>query len=532
MFGLFEQYPFFIYNQCMTYSNLVKKVLETREPDSSKWDQWTQTLDLYPISNCDSILTFKQMIEQFQKENTKVIVAGDYDCDGILATTIMVSGLRQIGLEANFYVPDRIKEGYGLSINTVRMAHKKGYGAIITVDNGVSAHEALLQAKEYGMHVIVTDHHTIETEIPCDCLVHPTLMEEHFSTLCGAAVAYECIRSLGIDDSYLLQLAGVASIGDVMVVKGQTRALIQQAIISLNQRHEPHIFSLLDSQTCNDENIAFQVVPKINAVGRLSNLGNANNVVRYFLSEDYSIIQSYKDQIIRLNEQRKRFSQEMVQIAKLKLHVQDEVYVVADASFHEGIIGLVAGNICSQTKKPTIILAKTPNGYKASMRSPSGFDCMEFLKPFEHFSQLGGHTQAAGFFINLVDYSLFTQFIKKRASEYKWKAQKEETIVVKEEELSIEEIQSLDILRPFGPGFEKPFFEIQEPFVKKMFSFQNGKHCKYTLYSGLQCMNFNQSQEDRDISTSQLKSFKGYATVNEYRGKQESTLILESIEQK
>ncbi len=171
-----------------------EKVLRYLEPDESRWSYWLEKQELQSVSEATCIHTFVDRIKNAREQNKKVIVCGDYDCDGILATTIMVDGLQKYGLEVGFYIPDRIKEGYGLNCNTVSLAHKKGYELLVTVDNGVKAHDALSLAKESGMETIVTDHHRIEEEICCDVLVHPTKMEESFSTLCGAAVAYECIR--------------------------------------------------------------------------------------------------------------------------------------------------------------------------------------------------------------------------------------------------------------------------------------------------------------------------------------------------
>lgn len=514
----------------MELSNLVKKVLESKHIPNNEWDLWTHTLDLYPVSQTENMKTFVQLVQQAKENGQKVIVAGDYDCDGIMATSIMVYGLRQFGLECGFYIPDRITEGYGLSETLVKQAHAKEYEVLITVDNGVSAHDALHLAKEFGMIRIVTDHHKIENDVDCECLVHPGTMEAVFSSLCGAGVAYECMRALGVDDDYLLEMACVASIGDVMRVTGETRAIIQQGILRLEKDRRNQIVSLLDTySSINEENIAFQVVPKLNAVGRLSNLGNVNNVVRYFLSTDFQECASYREQIVHLNNQRKQKSQEMVSLAKSKLHPQEDVLIVADSSFHEGIIGLVAGSLCHEFDKPTIILSKNDNGYKASMRSPEGFDCIEFLRDFDSFEQIGGHSQAVGFFVNLEDYPAFVQYVKERYPSYQWHKQEKETVPVTEQDLTLEDIRSLDVLRPFGPGFENPLFELKDPFVQRIIPIQNGKHGKYLLYGGLSCMNFNQSQRDRNISTTDIQSFIGRAQVNTLRNRVEPTFIIEEI---
>lgn len=510
-------------------TELTKKVLEFLEPDTSKWEYWTTSQPLNSISESACMERFKKRIAQAVSNCEKVIVAGDYDCDGISATTIMVSGLRQLGLECGFYIPDRIKEGYGLSEAIVTLAHKKGYSLIITVDNGIKSTQALALAKELGMDVIVTDHHTMDEEVNCDIVVHPTLMESCFETLCGAGVAYECMRVLGVDNDYLLQLAGLASISDMMIVKGQTRALIQNALRLMNQTHEKHIFSLATDREVNETSIGFQVVPKLNAIGRLSNLANVNNVVRYFLAQDDESIFTLGQQITQINTIRKQLSDQMQKTALMKCKGNEDIFMIEDASFHEGIIGLVAGSICASFNKPCIVLAKNEQGYKASMRSPEGFNCMDFLGEYPHFVTFGGHGNAAGFSLNLNEYDLFEKFIHTRIKEYTYSVKKKNTLVIDDEELSLKTIQSLDILRPFGPGFVFPSFEIVQPKIKSLYDFQNHKHRKYTLDSGLQCMRFNQSEAEYKKSVNAIYSFIGTVQINQYQGRKQVNFVIDEI---
>lgn len=510
-------------------TELTRKVLEYLEPNQTKWEYWTSKQKLNPVSKANCMESFKARILKAVDHQEKVIVAGDYDCDGITATTIMVSGLKSLGLDCGFYIPDRIKEGYGLSEATVSLAHKKAYSLIITVDNGVKSKQALALAKELSMDVIVTDHHTMDEEVDCDIVVHPTMMESCFSTLCGAGIAYECMRVLGVDNDYLLQLAGLASISDMMIVKGQTRALIQNALRLMNQTHEKHIFSLATDRELNETSVGFQVVPKLNAIGRLSNLANANNVVRYFLAQDDESIFALSSQITQINTMRKQLSDQMQKKAYSKCNINDDIFVIEDTSFHEGIIGLVAGSLCSRFNKPCIVLAKNEQGYKASMRSPEGFNCMDFLGPYEHFVVFGGHENAAGFSLNLNEFGLFEKFVHQRIHEYTYEAKKKNTLVIDDEELSLETIQSLDTLRPFGPGFVFPSFEIVHPKIKNLYDFQNHKHRKYTLESGLQCMRFNQSDIEYKKSVNAIYSFIGTVQINQYQGRKQVNFVIDEI---
>lgn len=219
----------------------------------------------------------------------------------------------------------------------------------------------------------------------------------------------------------------------------------------------------------------------------------------------------------------------MQKTALMKCKGNEDIFMIEDASFHEGIIGLVAGSICASFNKPCIVLAKNEQGYKASMRSPEGFNCMDFLGEYPHFVTFGGHGNAAGFSLNLNEYDLFEKFIHTRIKEYTYSVKKKNTLVIDDEELSLKTIQSLDILRPFGPGFVFPSFEIVQPKIKSLYDFQNHKHRKYTLDSGLQCMRFNQSEAEYKKSVNAIYSFIGTVQINQYQGRKQVNFVIDEI---
>ena len=510
-------------------STLARTVLEHLEPDHTKWEEWIEKKPLYPVSSCEEMQQFIQCMQDAKINKKKVFIAGDYDCDGIMSTTIMTDGLRLYGIECGFYIPDRIKEGYGLNEMMVQLAHQKGYDILITVDNGVKADAALELAHSLNMETIVTDHHMIDEEPECDILIHPSTMEPCFSTLCGAGIAYECIRALHVDTDYHLQLACVASVADVMQVSLQTRCLIQQGLQSLNEKKERHIMKFVTDTHLNEVSIGFQISPKLNAIGRLSNMANVNNVVRYFLSEDDSEIVHVSNQIKEINERRKQMSAQSCEYARSMVNQTDEIILICQANFHEGIIGLVAGDIMNQTHKPVIIGARNQNGYKMSMRSPKGFHCMEFLEPFEYFQTVGGHAQAAGFSIDLDTYDKFEKFIHQRIQSYKWNLEKADVIEIDPSQIDVKTIESLDVLRPFGPGFECPSFEIRHPNIKSFFDIQNRKHRRYTLSEGLSCMRFNQPVSEIEKSVNAIDSFVGTLQINQYQGRKQANFIINEI---
>ncbi|MGM9912135.1 single-stranded-DNA-specific exonuclease RecJ [Floccifex sp.] len=511
-------------------SILSKKVLQFIEPDCSKWNQWLEHNDLEPISNSECIQNFIQIITEAKESNTKILVAGDYDCDGIMATTIMVDGLRKFGIDCGFYIPNRLKEGYGLHAHTVDLAYKKGYKIIVTVDNGIKAFDALERAEQLGITTIVTDHHTLDEFVPCDLLVHPNEMEPSFSSLCGAGVAYECIRALKVDTPFHLMCACVASIGDMMPVKDETRWIIQKGIKCLNQSHEKHFFALSKDPVLNETSIAFQIVPKLNALGRLSDVANVNNAVRYFLSDGDCT--NFVCQMEQINDKRKNMSSNMTQQAIQKLDQDKDVLFVYDQNYHEGIIGLTCGQINSQFDKPCIVATSCDGICRCSMRAPLGFNCVEFLKDFPYFETMGGHKQAAGF--TFVDEQIpeFEQYIEQKSQSYQWQKEEKKTLLVNSDELNLSQVKGLDVLRPFGPGFELPSFEIQSVKVKSLFDFQNGKHRKYVLENGLECMDFNQSLDHFQNKNRAISSLIGSVSISSYRKKESVNFCIDAIKYK
>lgn len=510
-------------------SPLVSQVLELLEPDPSKRSDWIGAAPFAAPPASEAMQAFKARVDQAAENQEKIFVAGDYDADGILATAIMTAGLRRLGVQTGFYIPDRIKEGYGLSPQTVEKAAEKGYSLIITVDNGVKADAALKKAAELGIDVIVTDHHQYENRPDCLILVHPNVLEEPFAYLCGAGIAYECLRVLHTDTNRELMYAAAASVGDCMQVKAQTRAIIQEGLARLNETQEPHLASLSKDRKIDESTIGFQIVPKINAAGRLSNMANVNNIVRYFLSDNPRDIRQIASQLESINEQRKRMSEQTVARVSSLIKPYKPILLAADPSFHEGIVGLAAGNLSTRHLKPVIVCTLSEGGYKCSMRAPVGFDCMEFLQGFDAYAALGGHTRAAGFTILEENWEAFKTFINQAGSAYEWTLSEPPRLTINPADCTADNIESLDILRPFGEGFKCPEFVIDHPRITGVFDLSGGKHRKFTLENGLQCLHFNQTSQDMAASVLSVSQLIGTLSVSRYQGRRQPNFLIDEI---
>lgn len=508
-----------------------RRVLGHMVKDPDQREEFIGAKPLYPVSKSQCVNDFVCRIHKAAENKEKILVAGDYDCDGILATSILVDALQKLDLTAGFYIPDRIKEGYGLQPKTVRMAKERGYSLIITVDNGVEAHAALQEAGKLGVEVIVTDHHKIQTSPDCSLLVHPSLMEEEFSPLCGAGLAYELIRAMELDEDKHLQWAAAASVADCMNVTGETRAIIQQGLIALNEKRERHLSLLCNTSRYTEEEIGFQIAPRINSVGRLANMANANNLVRYFLNNNPVQLQEFASQLDTLNQTRKELSALTVSRATVKIRAQWPVLLAADPSFHEGVVGLAAGNLCQKTGKPVIIGAVNDFAVKCSMRAPEGFDCMAFLDEFEEgYEARGGHAQAAGMTISLDNWDAFQKFVFRQGLKSEWTPAKPAPLAVDPETITVEDLHSLDLLRPFGKGFELPPFEINHPRVVSVYDLSGGRHRRFTLAGGLQCLHFNQSESDMTRSVLTIRRFVGKPSLNVYNGRESVNFLIDEID--
>ncbi|MBE6109424.1 MAG: recombinase RecJ [Erysipelotrichaceae bacterium] len=414
------------------------------------------------------------------KRGEKVFVGGDYDADGICATAIMKKTLDLLKIPNGYYIPDRFKEGYGLSKETVTLAARKGYQLIITVDNGVKAHEALAEAKKLGMDVIVTDHHRIEEEIGADIVVHPDYMEERYEYLCGAGVALELsMRLCGIQED-LIALACIASIGDVMALWKETRKIVLEGMEIMKRRIPRSVASMFrPGSTVNWTSIAFQIVPKLNSVGRMNDLSNVNTLVPFLLSNNPEAINSYTRQLEHVNDVRRQLSD--TQTALAESMVKDEKFIlIYHEKFHEGICGLIAGRLANTYHKPALVLARHEREIKGSGRSVDGFDMFSFFSDFTELSSFGGHEQAVGVGLKAEDLEAFRAHVNEKMKEVSVVESTHENtaIAVKSDEITMDEIMDLQRAEPL-PKEINAYFAITDAQVLTVK--ETDKVIKYTI---------------------------------------------------
>lgn len=435
----------------------------------------------------------------------RIVVFGDYDVDGVTATAMLYSYLESVGAQVFYKLPNREKDGYGLSMNAIEMMAEKEVNLVITVDNGITAVGEIARAQEYGIDVIVTDHHTPPQELPCAySLINPHLPDDQSpcKTLCGAGVAFKLICALeGVSCEEMIpyygDFAAIGTVADIMVLEGENRTLVQQGLCTLEQTEREGLRALLDvcqlqQVPLTAQSIAFRIAPRLNAAGRMQ---DATLALDLLLCDDPDYAQELAQRLESQNTDRKQTEQEMVseilqQIQQNPEDLSGRILVLWGKNWHAGVIGIVASRMVEKFAKPAIIISVDENGQgKGSGRSIAGISLYDAIASAKDLLvQFGGHQAAAGLTIReecLQDF---------RSAVNEW-AQREHFIMplppievdaqVNLSELTLEQVQALSVLEPFGHGNPTPVFLVKNVVIDAVFSVRDGKHARVRFSDGV-----------------------------------------------
>lgn len=417
-----------------------------------------QSEDDVPSSD-PCVLEAIELLKTAKENANKIMVCGDYDCDGITSTTMLIHLLQKngfvLGETLGYYIPNRLEEGYGVTKETIISASQKGYNTFIFVDNGVKAFEAIAEIKKRGHSLLIMDHHQIEEPIDDVCVMHPDYMEPYFDGLCGAGLVYVLANTMNQSDAFIETLGAIGTIGDVMDLKYQNRVLVKKGLKHLNENPLPVISSLLNRPTDSytAEFLSYQVVPVFNAVGRLSDLGNVNQVVKYLLSDDPVTIQFFATQMKELNQKRKAMSQQMSQDAFTFL-TDHSFQVIFNPEFHEGLVGIIAGQIARGTSKPALVMTQKGDVIKGSARS-NHFNVYHFLDQFsEHYEAFGGHENACALTIPAHKFDAFRKAVNEAMDEVSLDEPSMDALIIDAKAFTVDAYDELMEFAPFGQGFD------------------------------------------------------------------------------
>lgn len=484
-------------------------------------------------------MTLERIQEAIENEE-KICIYGDYDCDGILATTILYQTLLELGANVGYHIPNRLVDGYGLNIERVKQMEEKGYSLIITVDNGVKAFEAIEYACECGIDVIVTDHHQFDADLPeAFSIIHTRLSPEYpFKDISGGFVAYKLASSLlGRQDKYLYCLAAITTISDMMPLIDENRSLVKKALTFMEQEKYPSIELLLgNNQTYSTTSLGFVVAPKINSFGRLPEMCNPNILVRYFLKDaPTELLMKVSTLANEINAKRQSLTNEQYKLAMNTKH--DHFLYFGSHEIHEGIVGLIAGKYSREYERPSFVMHYDKNTglYKGSARSVDGFSLHEFFTKYSYlFEVCGGHEQAGGFSVSKSNYDKLYDVLEEELSMLSLSSV-QNVLLIDENDIHIKNIESLNTLEPFGQGNEEPLFMLMNVPVQNIYTLSEGKHLKMDIeYPNIKfnALYFNKGNLLEQYKDKTNLHMIGTLSINTFRNVKSISFIVKDIVEK
>lgn len=415
------------------------------------------------------------------KEGQKIRIVGDYDIDGVCSTYILYQALKRLGGNVDYAIPDRIKDGYGINESMIRAAAEDGIDTILTCDNGISAFSQIQTAKEFGMTVIVTDHHEVsadgEREIlpPADAVIDPKQRScsYPFPEICGAVVAYKLVQALYEESGVsreewleLLEFAAIATVGDVMKLQDENRMIVKYGLKKLGHTKNLGLRKLaektnLDLSSITAYHIGFVIGPCLNAGGRLQ---TAKLALSMFLAKDEETAEELAQELKDLNDMRKDMTEHWTAEAKVLADTQyrnDKVLVIFLPDCHESLAGIIAGRLREYCQKPAIVLTRSEEAVKGSGRSIESYHMFQKLSEVKDLMlKFGGHPMAAGLSLLEENIDEFRRELNERSglTEEDFKAKLWIDVPMPIDYINERLVEELKILEPFGQGNEKPLF--------------------------------------------------------------------------
>lgn len=407
------------------------------------------------------------------EQGQNILIYGDYDADGMTASSVMKSALDELGAEVQVYLPNRFTDGYGPNLDVYKyFIQNENIDLIITVDNGVAGHEAITYAQSEGIDVIVTDHHSLPAELPqAFAIVHP----EHpnstypFKYLAGVGVAFKVATAL-LDyiPSDMLDLVAIGTIADMVSLRDENRVLVSHGLKVLANTERAGLLELMklsgvDFEKVDEETVGFQIAPRLNALGRLD---DPNPAIELLTGWDEEAVADIAQLIDEKNSERKAIVESIFSQA-LTMMTDEPVQILYHKDWHKGVLGIVAGRLQEQFHKPVILLAEEDGILRGSARSIENYNIFEALDGHrELFIAFGGHKQAAGMTFSLENLSLIkqvmTDFIVENNIDMSGKSTLEVQGKLHFDEISLDTIYGLAKLAPYGMNNPKPYFLIAD----------------------------------------------------------------------
>jgi len=467
----------------------------------------------------------------------KIAVFGDYDVDGITSTCLLTSFLRSCGCDVVSYIPGRLEEGYGLNPIAIHYLHQEGVNLIITVDCGITAVAEAELCRQLGIDLVITDHHECKEVLPfAAAVVDPHRPDGGYphKNLSGVGVAFKLAAALSGDQEAVLRDYGdmvcLGTVADVMPLQGENRVFVSRGLEQLSHTTRPGIAALMaeagcDPRTVSASSIGFMLAPRINAAGRM---GRIELAIELFLTDDPIRAADVARQLCELNRQRQAVESEIYAqaVSMLPAGHPPEAIVLADESWHQGVVGIVASRIAEEYACPAFLICLDGEHGKASSRSHGGFNLFSSLTVLSPLLEsYGGHELAAGFTITRSNIPEFRRQICTLAANF-YSDGMPRTVLdvdcdIPPELLTIHNIESLSALEPCGNSCPKPVLMMKNLIIDRITMVGNGRHMRLRLRSGRTGINaiyFSANPETASIQPGDVVDIAFTPQINEFRG--------------
>ena len=477
-------------------------------------------------------------------------VYGDYDADGVTSTALLYTYLREKGADVSYYIPDREKEGYGLHKESIDALHQQGVKLIITVDNGVAAVEEVAYAAVLGIDVVVTDHHQPqETLPPAVAVVDPHRPDcgSAFKDYAGVGVAFKLACALEGDAAPVLErfgdLVAIGTLGDVMPLYGENRALVRAGMRILNEKKRPGLTALakaagVEGKELSSTNVVFTLVPRINAAGRMSSPGQA---ARLLLTSQPEVAETLAEEIQQCNVLRQTteggiLKEVMERLQREPRLLADRVLVIEGEGWHPGVVGIIAARVLERYGKPCILISVRDGEAKGSGRSVKGFSLFNAISACaDLLTHFGGHELAAGVGLSAGDISAFREKINQYAAErYPLMPVPELRLDFKlrPSQVDVEKLNLLKALEPVGAGNPSPVFGLFQMRLDNVTPLSGGKHVRMSVSRDdvrLSVLKFGTPYAEFPFECGQVLNLAVTLERNEYRGVVSPTVLAKEI---
>jgi len=495
-----------------------------------------------------------QRVRQAIDKREKILIFGDYDVDGVLSVVMLLKALEALGAEADYFIPARLKDGYGLKVEHVDVVREKAARLVISVDCGIKAHDFVKKVKEIGVEVIITDHHLPGPDLPpAAAVLNPTLHDSGYpdKNLAGVGVVFKLLQALFEDDgrkaqlSHYLKMVSIGTISDIAELRGENRIFVKQGLKGLENPANLGLKSLLEicglkGRRVREGDVGFRIGPRLNAAGRME---SADQAVRLFLtssSDEARDIVAHLDELnsLRQRTEEKIYKQAVEKVQERSLDKNYRILILGSEDWHRGIVGIVASRLKEAFHRPVILFSYEDGlafGSGRSIREFSLIDCLDSCRRF--FLNYGGHRVAVGCTLSRDNLEPFKAAVNGLAaaglSDDDLKKKIRIDSALDPAEITDSFLEMYALLEPFGMGNPSPVFVTEDVDVVRAPQKLQGRHCKIHVAKGgrtIEAIAWNKAEWADSLALGRRLKLAYSLQFSNYLGENRPYLSLEDIQ--